>query len=79
VSVGPGVTYLYRRIGKTYIQEEKPVAPHLKIWAEFGRAAAVKDNIFVLGERIASTTQIDRGPLVTAFAKVASALITVNS
>ena len=54
VAVGPGAAYVFRRIGGTYVQEAKLVAPDPELGAEFGRAVAVKGNIIVVGARFAS-------------------------
>lgn len=59
-AIGPGTVYVYRRIGTSYVQEAKLVAPDRELGAEFGRAVAVKGDVIVVGARFASNATSER-------------------
>ncbi|MHC1727000.1 MAG: FG-GAP repeat protein [Syntrophobacteraceae bacterium] len=59
-AVGPGAAYVFRRIGRSYVQEAKLTAPDPELGAEFGRAVAVKGNTIVVGARFASSGSTER-------------------
>lgn len=59
-AVGPGAAYVFKRRGRSYIQEAKLTAPDPELGAEFGRAVAVKGNVIVVGARFASSGSTER-------------------
>jgi hypothetical protein len=60
VAVGPGAAYVFRRVGETFVQEVKLVAPDPELGAEFGRAVAVQGDRVVVGARFASSGAVAR-------------------
>ena len=69
VAVGPGAAYVFRRIGKTYVQEAKLVAADGEDGAEFGRDVAVKGNTVVVGARFASNETVERSGAAYVYKK----------
>ena len=69
VAVGPGSAYVFRRIGNTYIQEAKLVAPDGEDGDEFGRDVDVKGNVIAVGARFASNDSSERSGAAYVYKK----------
>lgn len=52
-----GAVYLFRRLGKSYIQEAKLICPDDQDGAEFGRSVAIKGDMVIVGARFADVSQ----------------------
>ena len=66
----PGAAYVFKRVGKTYVQEARLEAPDPELGAEFGRAVAIKGNVIVVGARFASSGAVARAGAAYVFRKI---------
>ncbi len=64
-----GAVYLFKRQGKTYVEEAKLVAPDPSTGAEFGRAVAIEGNRVIVGARFAAVGNFTEAGAAYVFRK----------